>query len=91
MADAEHAHSVVQESTQDAVVADAEAKRSSEFPLERDDIAVAGTGEAENAFEDAHRRELIQGADICLGLIEPFNPLRRHYLAFSVERESLRA
>jgi hypothetical protein len=54
--------------------------------MQRHDIPVAGTGETENALEDAHSSGLVQPANVGLGFVELLNPVGRHYVAFSGKR-----
>ncbi len=65
MADAEDAHDVILEGEQDAVVAEAQAKRACHVAVQGSDIAAAGA---------------VQAAHVGLGFIEPLNTLGQHYL-----------
>ena len=79
--DAEDAHGFALQSEQHAVIAEAEPERTSHVAVQRHDLPAAGVGEMEDALEDTHRGRLVQGTNIRLGFVEPFDPIRRHLLS----------
>lgn len=62
---------------QDATVADAKPGSAGHIAVKRGDVAGAGAGEMEHGVEHAHGCGAVQGADVVLGFIEPFDVVGR--------------
>src|SRR4051812_43644381 len=80
MPHAEDPHSALVKAEQDVVVADPQAKRPRHVAVQGRDIARTRGGVMYDVVEDAHGGGAIQAADVGLGLVEPLDPVARHYL-----------
>jgi len=83
MPNTKDAHRIVPQCEQHSVITKPQPEGTSHVAVKRHNLSTTRARKMQDTFEDAHRRSLIQSANVPPGFVEPLNPVPRHLFFWS--------